>query len=854
MTSNTILDPNNTATNTGQCPSSYPVANWQSEKRSYFPTGDLFTETDPDGNTTQYAYDPVGRQQVAQDPMGRQTATLFDLAGDPIAIWKGGSAASSSWIASNGTPALTNIPTSWTPSTYTGTGPVRYESFCPPAGGLCYSANGKALYAFDANNNETAYDYDGLNRLAFTRFTDPSSGASLCTPGTVSGTVPSCTGHQTYEQTAYDSFGNKTLFVTRNGGHIVMIYDSNNHLVVKTPTSQGAVTYGLNLLGEPLQITRSATGQPTYNGIVPVSHTTGYTYDAAGRKSSESNDGRIVGYVFDANSNRSETIWPDLYTVYYAYDAVNRMSCVTEGSASTNELAYYAYDPLSRRQNLRLGGNAANCAAGASSTNKLTYTFSTGNELMGLANQLNTATVSMGYQYNPARQIKMLSLLNGTDPFYLPGPTASASTSFTPNALNEYGSINGGTSSYDNNGNLLSVPVSAGVPAQSYTYDTENHLVTASVPSIQSSAITYDYDGLGRRVSKTVGSTSTTYLLDGDEEIAEYSGTTLLRRYVTGPAVDDRIVHVEGASTTAAPTGSTHTYYHVNHQGSVIAVTDYTGAAVSCLTGTACQRLAYDEYGNLSSAASAIGEAFRYTGRRFDTETGLYYYRARYYSPLLGRFLQTDPVGYKENLNLYTYVSNDPLDKTDPSGTSECADPTGVGCPTSGTPQKTATPGHDQASVDQMKQMVSDAKANGETNLQGSYNRSQKNATGGLIDSQQRTDATLTSETKTGEAVVRNGEIASPSQTKASQVIKLDNLATKAAPGVKVQNYVESLSGAAKGGGKALGAVGPLIAVPGAIIEAIKNPNMSPIEFLYRLSGQYDVGVATGQVPPPNTS
>jgi RHS repeat-associated protein len=80
------------------------------------------------------------------------------------------------------------------------------------------------------------------------------------------------------------------------------------------------------------------------------------------------------------------------------------------------------------------------------------------------------------------------------------------------------------------------------------------------------------------------------------------------------------------------------------------------------------QRLAYDEYGNLSSAANSTGEQFRYTGRRYDAETGLYYYRARYYSPQMGRFLQVDPVGYKDDIDLYTYVGNDPLDHTDPSG------------------------------------------------------------------------------------------------------------------------------------------------------------------------------------------
>jgi hypothetical protein len=126
----------------------------------------------------------------------------------------------------------------------------------------------------------------------------------------------------------------------------------------------------------------------------------------------------------------------------------------------------------------------------------------------------------------------------------------------------------------------------------------------------------------------------------------------------------------------------------------------------------------------------------------------------------------------------YAYVGDDPLDKTDPSGNGSCEDPTGVGCPTTGTPQKTGTPGHDTASINQMQRMVNDARANGETNLKGSYNQTQTNATGGIIDSRQRTDATLSSETKAGDPMLRNGEIVSPGQTQTSQVGKLDNLAS----------------------------------------------------------------------------
>ena len=148
----------------------------------------------------------------------------------------------------------------------------------------------------------------------------------------------------------------------------------------------------------------------------------------------------------------------------------------------------------------------------------------------------------------------------------------------------------------------------------------------------------------------------TEYLLDGDEEIAEYNDAgALLRRYVYGPAIDDRVLMYEGTGTASAD----ERYYYTNHQGSTMRTADGSGAVT--------ETFVYSPYGESSTVT---GNPYRFTGRRLDAETGLYYYRARYYSPKLGRFLQTDPIGYDADLNYYAYVSSDPVNMTDPKG--EC--------------------------------------------------------------------------------------------------------------------------------------------------------------------------------------
>ncbi len=240
------------------------------------------------------------------------------------------------------------------------------------------------------------------------------------------------------------------------------------------------------------------------------------------------------------------------------------------------------------------------------------------------------------------------------------------------------------TYTYDNKGNRVSHTAKSGGNVEEYTYNSVNKLTAYN--SGDGTTASYHYDALGRRIAKVVGGVETAYIYDvwditssiTDNILLEYQDDTLTRRWLHSQQIDEPLAFEAYSGTTGAGTGAAREMF-ADRQGSVLAVVDP-------VAGTVAAAYEYDAFGQVTQVSGALNQPYGYTGREYDIETGLYYYRARSYDPAVGMFLQTDPIGFAGgDLNIYAYVGNDPFNWSDPSGLNADVCRPGLGTPLNNT-------------------------------------------------------------------------------------------------------------------------------------------------------------------------
>jgi len=469
-----------------------------------------------------------------------------------------------------------------------------------------YTPNGLQKTVQDARGNLTTYEYDGHDRLDKLRFPHPSQAG--------------VSSNSDYEEYRYDNNGNPISIRKRNGKTVQHRYDDLNRIVARTyPDSADNLVFSYDLLGRRTQVKYANN-----------SNTIGYTWDNAGRLLSTISGGKRVSYQYDAAGNRTRMDWPkNGFFTTTSYDALSRPLTIKE--KGNLNLATYSYDDLSRRTRVHLGNGTTT-----------SYGYDNQGALNLLSNDLegSNADVTWRYSRNQAQDIVRKSWDNHA---YLWTGFSHQTKNYSANGLNQYTSVAGKNISHDRNGNLT------GDGVWNYTYDLDNRLRTAHKSGLSA---TLNYDATGRLNRTTIGTTTTTLLYDGLDLAAEYNASGVVqRRYVHGPGINEPLVVYKGSGT-----GNKQWLYR-DHLGSIVATAGGNGVNTSILV-----------YGPFGETDQSNRQRLGYTGQQYLSELGLYYYKARFYSADLGRFLQTDPIGYSDNLNLYAYVNNNAINYYDPSG------------------------------------------------------------------------------------------------------------------------------------------------------------------------------------------
>jgi RHS repeat-associated protein len=607
---------------------------------TYTTAGLIATITDAQSNVTTYGYDTKGNRTSVTDALSHQTTFAYDAMNRLTTITYPDTTTSRFTYDIRGRRTSVTDQNGKTTS-YAYDDADRLTSVTDAASHVTYYAydtESNLTSITDANSNQTAFIYDAYGRVTQTNF-----------PSSLS------------EYYQYDADNNLTSKTDRKSQTITYVYDALNRLTSKTYPDTTAVDYVYDLVGKIQQV-NDPTGTYAFaydNMGRPIGTTTSYSFLTSRNFTN--------AYTYDAASNRTGFTDPESGSTAYSYDTLNRLTSLAPPSAFGSGSFGFSYDALSRRtQMTRPNSVTTNYTydnlsrltsvlhqLSGSTIDGASYTLDSAGNRTAKTDQL--AAVTSTYTYDAIYQLTQVTQANNTTESYsydaAGNRTASLGvSSYTTNASNELTATSNASYTYDNNGNTLTKTV--GSNTTSYSWDYENRLTSVTLPG-SGGTVSFQYDPFARRIYKQSPTFTSIFAYDGDNliETANSSGG-VVSRYAHTQNIDEPLEEVRSSTTS---------YYEADGLDSVSSLTNTAGAVANTYT--------YDSFGNLTNSAGSVSSPFEYTGRELDSETGLYFYRARYYDPQVGRFLREDPLGLNSGqINFYSYVGNQPVDYFDPFG------------------------------------------------------------------------------------------------------------------------------------------------------------------------------------------
>jgi RHS repeat-associated protein len=650
---------------------------------TYDSHGNLLTVTTPapGSNTaasvTQFAYNSLGELTQIADPRGHITTMTYTSAGLIASITDPQSHVTSYTYDSRGnrtsiTDALSHV------TSFAYDAGNRLLSITYPdnsTASFTYDYRGRRITATDQNGKTTTYAYDDADRL--TSVTDAASNVTQYAYDTENNLLSITDANSHVTDFAYDAFGRVTKTTFPSNNFETYVYDADNNLTSKTDRKGQTTQYVYDALNRLTQkdYPDSTSAEYIYDLVGKIlqvndpTGTYGFSYDNMGRLTGTSTQYSFLtgtftnAYTYDANSNRTGYTAPDGSTNTYSYDTLNRLSTLANSWAGSFG---FSYDALSRRtQMTRPNGVATNYTydnlsrllsvlhqLSGSTIDGATYTVDNAGNRMSRTD--NRAGVTSNYTYDAIYQLLQATQGGSTTESYTYDPVGNRLSSlgvpsYTNNSSNEVTGTSNASYTYDYSGNTTSKTDSTGTT--SYTWDFENRLTQVILPG-SGGTVNFKYDQFGRRIYKSSSSATSVYAYDGDNLIEETNASgSVVARYAQTQKIDEPLAMLRSSTTS---------YYEADSLGSITSLSNAAGALAETYT--------FDSLGKVTASSGSLTNPFQFTGRDYDSETGLRYYRARYYDPATGRFLSEDPTEFDGGVNFYAYVANSSTNLIDPYG------------------------------------------------------------------------------------------------------------------------------------------------------------------------------------------